>query len=117
MSNVTCPFCNSKRVSVISGWVPCYMECERCNARGPDAATEDDAILWWEIAGRVDPTHVRRALRRLRTAIKAEEKARANSSEAQREREAAKQAREDKKWADARRKWLMSPTEPEHADG
>jgi hypothetical protein len=118
MKTATCPFCGSKRAEVWETWHPHYtIECARCGASGPRAGSEADAIAWWNGVGKTTPLAVKRYLKRLKVAEKDGDRARYNSIEARCERVAEQQAIQDKKWADARRKWLMSPIEPEHEHG
>jgi len=49
-----CLFCHSDKVNLCNkvGYTFCWVECFGCGAKGPDGATEHDAIYGWNDAPR-----------------------------------------------------------------
>lgn len=102
----SCPFCGSSRVEVWETWHPNFtLQCAKCGAVSPCAASEEDAIEWWNVVPRrinaKTCARLKAALgkaRRERIRRKAEVDAKTEKTE-----------RERSTWAAKRKAWLRAP--------
>jgi hypothetical protein len=103
-----CPFCAAP--------VQCWegrgftVDCRRCHARGPEAATETIAIKWWNEAC---PRAARSRRQALRDKLKRDEVMRAEA-EAEANEPRAKRDREYRQWNEEREVWLSAPVDACH---
>ena len=51
---VQCPFCDSDNIYLVDGY---YVECAKCDARGPRQDTEALAIVKWNAVARIMKLH------------------------------------------------------------
>lgn len=116
-----CPFCYSVRVDVWDEGSP-SVRCYRCGAVGPEAASEEQAVMWWNETLRLPPGRQRVLQRKRYTARRAycckvtarrdaERKAEYNKAL----KKIEEQERADRRWAAERARWLRRPIE-EDAD-
>jgi hypothetical protein len=110
-----CPFCGLKRVVVYETWHPAFtVECDRCGASGPQAATEEASIAWWNELPRA--ANASKTASRLAALRRVQRQADAERKREQERREAPKRKRERSyaKWAAARKAWLSAPVDEVH---
>jgi hypothetical protein len=93
------------------------IECNRCGATGPQALTEDEALLWWNEAPRPNNAKIMAQrgrysarLRSMKRQLKREE-AEAKAAREAIEAPKRKRDREYATWAKQREAWLRAPVD------